>query len=114
MLGAVFFVLLIACSNVANLLLDRAAHRSKEVGVRSALGASRSAIVRIFLSEAFVLAALGTVLGVIVAKLGIDGFNRAIADTRDLSIVDIAPTALRLFGLEPPPHMDGRPWAVAS
>jgi bisphosphoglycerate-independent phosphoglycerate mutase (AlkP superfamily) len=40
--------------------------------------------------------------------------NRTIADTRDLSIVDIAPTALRLFGLEPPPHMDGRPWAVAS
>jgi predicted AlkP superfamily phosphohydrolase/phosphomutase len=40
--------------------------------------------------------------------------NRKIEETRDLSIVDIAPTALRLFGLEPPPHMDGRPWAVAS
>ena len=40
--------------------------------------------------------------------------NRRIDETRDLSIVDIAPTALRLFGLEPPPHMDGRPWAVAS
>jgi putative ABC transport system permease protein len=94
MLGAVFFVLLIACSNVANLLLDRAAHRSKEVGVRSALGASRSAIIRIFLSEAFVLAALGTVLGVIVAKLGIDGFNRAIADTQPPFFIQI--------GLHPP------------
>jgi len=40
--------------------------------------------------------------------------NRRIDETRDLSIVDIAPTALRLFGITPPPHMDGRPWAVAS
>lgn len=40
--------------------------------------------------------------------------NRKIGDRRDLSIVDLAPTALRLFGLEPPAHMDGRPWAVAS
>jgi bisphosphoglycerate-independent phosphoglycerate mutase (AlkP superfamily) len=39
--------------------------------------------------------------------------NRPIEESRDLSIVDIAPTALRLFGLTPPPHMDGRPWAVA-
>lgn len=40
--------------------------------------------------------------------------NRRIEETRELSIVDVAPTALRLFGLEPPKHMDGRPWAVAS
>ncbi len=89
MLGAVFFVLLIACSNVANLLLDRAAHRSKEVGVRSALGASRSAIVRIFLSEALILAALGTVLGVILAKVGIDAFSRAIADSQPPFFIQI-------------------------
>lgn len=81
MLGAVFFVLLIACSNVANLLLDRAAHRSKEVGVRAALGATRGQIVRIFLSEAFVLSMLGTVLGIVVAKVGMDAFTRAIVDT---------------------------------
>ncbi len=89
MLGAVFFVLLIACSNVANLLLDRAAHRSKEVGVRTALGASRAQVVRIFLSEAFVLAALGTVLGVILAKVGIDAFTRAIVDTDPPSFIVI-------------------------
>lgn len=81
MLGAVFFVLLIACSNVANLLLDRAAHRSKEVGVRSALGASRMQIIRIFLAEALALSLLGTVFGVALAKLGMDAFSRAIVDT---------------------------------
>ena len=90
MLGAVFFVLMIACTNVANLLLDRAAHRSKEVGVRSALGASRGAILRIFLSEAFVLAAAGTVGGIVLAYYGIDAFNRAIVDTDPPFFIDIA------------------------
>jgi putative ABC transport system permease protein len=81
MLGAVFCVLLIACANVANLLLDRAAHRTKEVGIRTALGASRAAVVRQFLAEAFVLAALGTGLGVAAAYFGVSAFNRAIVDT---------------------------------
>ncbi len=89
MLGAVFFVLLIACSNVANLLLDRAAHRSKEVGVRTALGASRAAIIRIFLSEAFVLAIAGTVLGIALAYVGIEAFNRAIANTDPPFFIEI-------------------------
>jgi putative ABC transport system permease protein len=80
MLGAVFFVLLIACANVANLLLDRAAHRTKEVGIRTALGASRAAVVRQFLAEALALSLAATGLGIIVAHFGIDLFNRAIAD----------------------------------
>lgn len=89
MLGAVFFVLLIACSNVANLLLDRAAHRSKEVGVRAALGASRGQIVRIFLSEAFVLSVGGAVFGIILAKLGMDAFTRAIVNTNPPFFIQI-------------------------
>jgi predicted permease len=89
MLGAVSFVLLIACANVANLLLDRAAHRTKEVGIRTALGASRVAVVRQFLSEALVLAVAGAVLGALVAQVGVTLFNRAIADTNPPFWLDI-------------------------
>jgi predicted permease len=89
MLGAVFFVLLIACANVANLLLDRAAHRTKEVGIRTALGASRMAVVRQFLAEAMVLSAVATVLGVIVAHFGVAMFNRAITTTNVPFFIDI-------------------------
>ena len=90
MLGAVFFVLLIACANVANLLLDRAAHRTKEVGVRTALGATRGAVVRQFLTEALVLALGGAVLGTILAGVGIQIFNRAIVDSQPPFFIDIA------------------------
>jgi predicted permease len=89
MLGTVFFVLLIACANVANLLLDRAAHRTKEVGIRTALGASRLAVVRQFLSEALLLSVLGAVLGAGVAQVGVMLFNRAIADTNPPFWLDI-------------------------
>jgi predicted permease len=89
MLGAVFFVLLIACANVANLLLDRAAHRTKEVGIRTALGASRLAVVRQFLSEALVLSLIGALLGAGVAQVGVMLFNRAIADTNPPFWLDI-------------------------
>ena len=89
MLGAVFLVLLIGCANVANLLLDRAAHRTKEVGIRTALGASRMAVVRQFLTEALVLAAGGAVLGTAVAQAGVMLFNRAIADTNPPAWLDI-------------------------
>jgi putative ABC transport system permease protein len=90
MLGAVIFVLLIACANVANLLLDRAAHKSKEVGIRTALGATRSAVIRQFLTEAFVLSAIGAVFGTILAWVGITLFNAAIVDSQPPFFIDIA------------------------
>ena len=89
MLGAVFLVLLIACTNVANLLIDRAAHRTKEVGVRTALGASRWAVVRQFLAESLILSAAGTALGVGLAYGSIVLFNHAIADTQPPFFIDI-------------------------
>ena len=89
MLGVVSCVLLIACANVANLLLDRAAHRTKEVGIRTALGASRLAVVRQFLGEALILAVIGAVLGAGVAQVGVMLFNRAIVDTNPPFWLDI-------------------------
>ena len=89
MLGAVGFVLLIACANVANLLLDRAAHKTKEIGIRTALGASRTAVVRQFLAEAVILAGLGAVLGTGIAQFGVTAFNRSIADTQPPFFIDI-------------------------
>jgi putative ABC transport system permease protein len=89
MLGAVAFVLLIACANVANLLLDRAAHRTKEVGIRTALGASRYAVVRQFLAEAVILSFMGAVLGAAIAQFGIMAFNRALTDTQPPFFIDI-------------------------
>ncbi|HUC55718.1 MAG TPA: ABC transporter permease [Candidatus Cybelea sp.] len=114
--GAVLFVLLIACANVANLFLVRGASRAKEVALRIAFGASRGRIIRQMLTESFLLACFGGVVGVTLAVGGIRGMAQLISTdmlsgaTVNLNgavlvfVGGVAVLAAFIFGLAPALH----------
>src|SRR5690606_6705621 len=118
MFGAVCFVLLIACGNVANLLLTRAVARQQEMAVRSALGAGQGRLLRQLLTESVLLSGAGGIVGLLLASWLIRSLIAAAPDIPRIdalgmdasvvgfSIAAVLATAL-LFGLAPALHVLG-------
>jgi putative ABC transport system permease protein len=97
MLAACLFVLLIACTNVASLMAARASRRTREIAIRSSLGANRRTIVSQLLTETLLLSVLGAALGVVLAYWGVKVFNAAIAGTNPPFWIRIAVDAPSLI-----------------
>ncbi|HSK80890.1 MAG TPA: ABC transporter permease, partial [Thermoanaerobaculia bacterium] len=97
-----FVVLLIGCTNVASLLMAKASRRSREIAIRSALGASRRRVVAQLLVESLLLAFFGTLVGIVLAYFGVRAFNAAIVDTNPPFFIRIEldlPALLFAFGV---------------
>lgn len=100
LLGTVAFVMLIACVNLANLMLVRATARSRELGIRSALGASRWDLSRTLLTESLLLSFAGATLGVGVAWLGVDVLRSAMpADVPRVAAIAVDLRILAMTGI---------------